>query len=241
MSVNINNKDGTLTKVGSVGIGKLVPSVSQYQSGTFTRAISDAEWAAGYAAGVDIPITTPFADAQNLVATLASNMQGLVCQLTTVSSESLMMDCYFNPSGGNALVQADGISVYWQAFKLMTDESRAIDEAAVEQNASDIAALKTTVAGKVDKNAGTPTIKDCNNIITCGMWGMNLNIDNQPTGSGGYGVLEVYGTNTDKASASDQWIFQRLSATNGHIYVRCSINPNSLTPTNWSAWKDITT
>ncbi len=163
---------------------KLVPSASHYQSGTFTREISDAEWTAGYATSIEIPITTPFADAQNLVATLESNMQGLVCQLVGVSSQYITMDCYFNPSGGNALVQTDGIFVSWRVCKLMTDESRALDEAAINQNAQDIADMQdemltssTTIlawasAATTTKSALIPTSNQPSDAVTG--WGEHI-------------------------------------------------------------------
>lgn len=55
-----------------------------------------------------------------------------------------------------------------------------------------------------------------------------------------YGVVLVLGNRTIPSS-SNQWIFQLaiLADNTNRICLRETINPNSLTPSTWTAWKEL--
>lgn len=80
-------------------------------------------------------------------------------------------------------------------------------------------------------------VPDINNAIEVGSYTINPDTLNIP--SIAYGVMFVFGFNPETSSTSTQWIYQLLLQTDGVVYIRQSVNPNSITPTNWSNWQKI--
>lgn len=81
---------------------------------------------------------------------------------------------------------------------------------------------------------------NCNNWIVPGMYNAGPSNTNTPE-PGGYGLVVVFGNNPDTASGSNQWIWQVFfgAGTSTSMYFRKCINPNSLTPTQWTNWVTI--
>jgi len=79
---------------------------------------------------------------------------------------------------------------------------------------------------------------DCNIVVNPGIYTISSNTINTPH-AGFYGILEVKGSNTDVASSSTQWIFQKILDTGGRVYTRRCINPNTVSPSSaqWTDWK----
>ena len=81
---------------------------------------------------------------------------------------------------------------------------------------------------------------NCNECIKVGYYFADRNTTNNPT-SETYGILHVFGYKTDIESKNTQWIFQEFTSASGKKYMRYSLNPNSLTPTNWTSWEKLCT
>ena len=79
---------------------------------------------------------------------------------------------------------------------------------------------------------------DCNECVKVGYYFADRNTTNNPT-SETYGILHVFGYKTDIESKNTQWIFQEFTSASGKKYMRYSLNPNSLTPTNWTSWQKV--
>ena len=105
-----------------------------------------------------------------------------------------------------------------------------------------ISSFKESVYNNVKYASGyTDTnVTDCNKCIKVGYYFVDRNTTNKPTNET-YGILHVFGHRTDIESKSSQWIFQEFTSEYGKKYIRYSINPNSLTPTNWSTWQRVCT
>ncbi len=86
-------------------------------------------------------------------------------------------------------------------------------------------------------NAQRGTI-DCDTTLKAGVYSCAPETYNRPTGVD-WGVLMVFGQQTELASSSTQWIYQFFYDTSGRMFKRMCINPNSLTPNTWSVWREI--
>ena len=97
--------------------------------------------------------------------------------------------------------------------------------------------LPVTSNGVANLLRATKYASDINNAVEIGSYTTNPSTLNIPTLTNG--VMFVFGFNPETSSTSTQWIYQLLIQTDGVAYIRQSINPNSITPTNWSSWQKI--
>lgn len=148
MSVNLVNKtDGSLQKVaGKIANGELIPSVSYYQMGQKTSDITS--WSTGETGTFSIDLSEDMPDTDYVVVpTLSVVGVSAIVHSKTVNSFKVTV------RNDRTETIALAITLYWQAFKLMTDENRALDETAIAQNTSDISDLQDD---KQDKTLETP-------------------------------------------------------------------------------------
>ena len=119
-----------------------------------------------------------------------------------------------------------------------TDITTTINSSSTD---SQVPSAKTVYSNVKYASGYTDTIViDCNECIKVGYYFADRNTTNNPT-SETYGILHVFGQKTDIKSKTTQWIFQEFTSEFGKKYMRYSINPNSLTPTNWSTWQRVCT
>lgn len=145
MSMKFRDKDGNETLIAGMGrSGELVPSVSYYQSGT--ASFSDLTTQATET--ITVTLDTAMPDSDYVVVLNVANGVGYV---VTSKSESALTVRLQNLR--TSTVSAGSFT--WQAFKLMTDESRALDEAQIEENTSAIAALQKVSTGLLTLSTGT--------------------------------------------------------------------------------------
>ena len=146
MSLKYRDVNGVETSIaGMNGLsGELVPSVSYYQKGNFTITSQ----ASGAVKNNAVTFSTPMPDADYVV--VATTSQGAECRLDVRGKTTTGFNIQTYNMSSNT---APTVTVQWQAFKLMTDESRVLDEAAIEQNAADIEDLQDD---KQDKTLETP-------------------------------------------------------------------------------------
>lgn len=152
MSVNaVNKSDGSLSKIaGKVANGELIPSVSYYQSGQKT---SDAtSWSTGETGTFSIPLSENMPDTDYVVVpTLSVTGVSASVHSKTVNSFKVTV------RNDREETIAQAITLYWQAFKLMTNEQHALDETAIAQNTSDISDLQDDVEKMITTFKGTMT------------------------------------------------------------------------------------
>ena len=119
-----------------------------------------------------------------------------------------------------------------------TDITTSIDTSSTD---SQVPSAKTVYSNVKYASGYTDIIViDCNECIKVGYYFADRNTTNNPT-SETYGILHVFGYKTDIESKNTQWIFQEFTSATGKKYMRYSLNPNSLTPTNWSTWQKVCT
>ena len=140
MSLLFRDNQGNETHIAGLnGVsGELIPSVSLVRTGTVSfENVSTAQWAT---ASVVFDTPMPDADYEIIVNALDGYvMDGMTSPLTisnkTINGFSIKIYVHVLTS----------FSISYTAFKLMTDESRALDEAAIQQNASDIATINDKI------------------------------------------------------------------------------------------------
>ena len=98
-------------------------------------------------------------------------------------------------------------------------------------------AIENILVSTTSRLAKRASVQDCNNMVTAGLWTVTPSFTNLPVAI--YGVLEVFGQQTDAPSSESQWIWQKFYGSDNSVYIRNCMNPNSITPTNWNAWKQI--
>lgn len=137
MGILYRNSQGVETPVaGLAPAGQLVPSVSLYQKGSITNTTSIAS--KDYVR-IEITLNTPMPDTDYVVDLQTMQGHGLAnafCDAYGKTNSGFAI-ILANPSDNN--VPANQIQVVWRAFKLMTDEDRALDEAKIEQNTKNFA------------------------------------------------------------------------------------------------------
>lgn len=137
MGILYRNSSGIETPVaGLAPAGQLVPSVSLYQKGSITNTTSIAS--KDYVR-IEITLNTPMPDTDYVVDLQTMQGHGLAnafCDAYGKTNSGFAI-ILANPSDNN--VPANQIQVVWRAFKLMTDEDRALDEAKIEQNTKNFA------------------------------------------------------------------------------------------------------
>lgn len=137
MGIFYRNSSGIETPVaGLAPAGQLVPSVSLYQKGSITNPTDIASKAY---ARIEITLNTPMPDTDYVVDLQTMQGSGLAnafCDAygKTTSGFAIILA---NPSDNN--VPANAIQVVWRAFKLMTNEDRALDEERIATNTKNFA------------------------------------------------------------------------------------------------------
>ena len=104
--------------------GELVPSVSYYQTGNKTS--DTTSWGIGETGTFTITLSTAMPDTDYIVVPTLD----VVGVSLSVHSKTVN-DFKVTVRNDSAETIAQPITLYWQAFKLMTDESRALDEQAI--------------------------------------------------------------------------------------------------------------
>lgn len=148
MSVNtVNKSDGSLQKVaGKIASGTLVPSVSYYQSGQKTS--DTTSWSTGETGTFSINLSEDMPDTDYIVVPTLS-VTGVSASVHSKTSNSFKVTV----RNDRTETIASAITLYWQVFRLMTNEQHALDETAIAQNTSDISDLQDD---KQDKTLETP-------------------------------------------------------------------------------------
>lgn len=148
MSLKYRNNSGVETPIAGLNgtSGELVPSVSYYQTGTVTLPASGET---SSSATVTLPTAMPDTDYVVVLDQGNTYLSSVVVRSKTTTG--------FEITGWQSSNISVTVTVKWQAFKLMTDESRALDEAQIEQNASDIAALQSKLSQSLTLTNKTTT------------------------------------------------------------------------------------
>ena len=120
--------------------GELVPSVSHYQSGNKTS--DTTSWSTGETGTFSINLSENMPDADYVVVPTL-NVAGVSAIVHAKTANSFRVTV----RNDRAETIAQAITLYWQAFKLMTDESRALDEQAI----ADIQAVIPSTATSANK------------------------------------------------------------------------------------------
>lgn len=163
MSVRYRDKDGNETLVAGMGrSGELVPSVSYYQTGVQTVPALGAN----ARKDITVTLTTPMPDTDYIVYCVDISGGGgsrfvFSCVTDTQKTTTSFRVSVFNAGEASTV----DYTFQWYAIKLMTDESRALDEAAIAANTTDITSLKefTGIGGnnkRIDDSVDLNDIKE---------------------------------------------------------------------------------
>lgn len=155
MSLLYRNSNGVETPVSGLNgsSGELVPSASYFQTGSISLAAQAADTETLYSVIFD----TPMPDADYVVYFSRSTSTRVILVVNVKTTTGFRFYARNITSAGES-----AYSVQWQAFKLMTDENRALDEAAIEQNATDI----DTIEAKIPSSASASNLLATANDIS---------------------------------------------------------------------------
>ena len=173
-----------------------------------------------------------------------TDADGRYATITTVDGKvdktSILSTISSNPSDDNLLSEK---AIKSELDTINTNLDDKIDKASITTTIgststdSELPTAKTVYSNVKYASGYTDTIViDCNECIKVGYYFADRNTTNNPT-SETYGILHVFGYKTDIESKNTQWIFQEFTSASGKKYMRYSLNPNSLTPTNWTSWE----
>lgn len=168
MSLKYRDSSGAETPVAGLNgtSGELVPSVSLYQKGS---KLSDTDnWIPGDSGIFSITFATPMPDADydvivgidtpeiNVSVAYDKTVNGFKAKVENVSS----------------VTYAGRIEIYWQAFKLMTDEVREADSAHIAQNTANFASAFSEVTSYAvgDYVTYNNILYRCTTAHTAGVW-----------------------------------------------------------------------
>lgn len=198
--------------------GELVPSVSYYQKGTLN--VSSLE--ASASTTIDVTLPTAMPDADYIVVYRWVNADiGNMCYTKRISASGFTIEVV---NVNDTAYQGTAI-LAWQAFKLMTDESRALDEQAIQQNTSDIADLSAYTYTRLTST------DNIDSIITPGNYG-GYNGDNiggtfPYTGNGQFAITVVKARDyVYQICHMDSITWQRYASVSG-------------TTLNWNDWNRV--
>ena len=214
MSLKYRNASGVETPVAGLNgtSGELVPSNSLLQSGTLdfgTMAQDENK-------SMTVTFQTPMPDANYEVTYETLTTGGVALVVFAKSATGFILNCINLNSG------AVSHRIRWQAFRLITDEAREADEAAIAQNTSDI-------ANKCLKYTQLTSADNINNLIAPGNYG-GYNGDGVGgtfpyTGNSQFSLLVTRAREYRYQllqSGADVW--QRYTGVSGDV------------PTGWSTW-----
>ena len=196
MSMKYRDANGVETPVAGLNgtSGELVPSVSYYQSGNKTS--DTTSWSTGETGTFSVNLSENMPNADYIVVpTLSVVGVSAIVHAKTVNSFRVTV----RNDRAETITQA--ITLYWQAFKLMTDENRALDEqaiadiqAVVPANATssnqlvpastvaDMKAVKNiTVTSNSNFKGGSIIAKRIGNAVTVTLAGVSWNYTGQDT------------------------------------------------------------
>lgn len=166
MSLKYRNASGVETPVAGLNgtSGELVPSVSLYQTGSFEV---EALPAGGYTNSGVISLQTPFPDTDYIITFdfAHSSLVAGAIQKTVGNFKATIGN--IDPAGGTG-----ASTCYWRAFKLMTDESRALDETHIAQNTANFAPAFSEVTSYAvgDYVTYNNILYRCTTAHTAGVW-----------------------------------------------------------------------
>lgn len=165
MSLQYRASDGTETTVaGLAPAGQLVPSVSLYQTGSFEVAALPA---GGYADSGVISLQTPFPDTDYIITFDFAHSSLVAGAIEKSASNFHVVIGNVDPAAGT-----NPSICYWKAFKLMTDESRVLDETHIEQNTANFAPSFSTLTSYAvgDYVTYNNILYRCTTAHTAGVW-----------------------------------------------------------------------
>lgn len=218
MSLKYRDASGVETPVAGLNgtSGELVPSTALLQSGT---DVSFGAVNSGQRVSVRVSFTTPMPNNDYVVQfeTQSSIYDSMVYNVHSKSTSGFQVVA----TNANANNETD-VTGKWTAFKLITDEAREADEAAIAQNTSDI-------ANKCLKYTQLTSADNINNLIAPGNYG-GYNGDGVGgtfpyTGNSQFSLLVTRAREYRYQllqSGADVW--QRYTGVSGDV------------PTGWSAW-----
>lgn len=234
MSLKFRNQNGVETPVAGLNgtSGELVPSVSMYQTGSFEV---DSLPAGGYTTSGVISLQTPFPDTDYIITFDFAHSSLIAGAIQKSASNFKVTIGNIDPNGGT------GASVcYWKAYKLMTNEDRALDEQAIADLQAVVPSTATSsnqlvpANGKVrGLNTGNWISDDFNNAVPSDNSSMQIfAVLNSATNSPGLGANYIVLT-----QVFSNGLIQQEAIQNGTNY-RYIRNCDSGT---WSAWSRIAT
>ena len=163
MSLKYRSSNGAETTVaGLAPAGQLVPSVSLYQSGTYTGSLP-----VGYSQNTVI-FSEAMPDTDYIVTLSTGGSYGSLLLQVLSKTKSGFVFSALNENAG----QLSSPEIKWQAFKLMTNEDRALDEARIEQNTTNFALAFSEVTSYAVGDYVTygGVLYKCTTAHTAGVW-----------------------------------------------------------------------
>lgn len=140
MGILFRNSQGIETPVaGLAPAGQLVPSVSLYQSGTVSGAsalVTTLE--PGTFTILTVPLPTSMPDS-NYVVQAGTDSAYVLAEESPSVRGTTSFRLYLTNQSLTETVDVSEVTITWQAFKLMTSEVTALDEAKIEQNTKNFA------------------------------------------------------------------------------------------------------
>lgn len=234
MSLKFRNQNGVETPVAGLNgtSGELVPSVSMYQTGSFEVAALPA---GGYTNSGVISLQTPFPDTDYIITFDFAHSSLIAGAIQKSASNFKVTIGNIDPNEGTG-----ASTCYWKAYKLMTDEDRALDEQAIADLQAVVPSTATSsnqlvpANGKVrGLNTGNWVSDDFNNAVPSDNSSMQIfTVLNSATNSPGLGANYIVLTQVFSSGLIQQEAIQ--NGTN-YRYIR---NCDSGT---WSAWSRIAT
>lgn len=261
MSVNtVNKTTGQLSRVaGKTANGELIPSVSMYQSGTVV--ITAKETAYG-TYGITFP--EPMPDDDYIVNLSISGLSGGNWHNKTfnVSYENKTQNgfviCVGKPN--DTAIEA-GVTVTWQAFKLMTDENRVLDEQQIAEHETEITAIQDVIPSSASADNQLATKNDIGAIDTSYQATKSLDFndfkgennkiihywlrygdtwDNCPTSS--FGSIDwILLTVENVAGRVQQTVLIQKTNNKSERWTRAFVYADPTSQTVWGGWVRITT
>jgi len=216
MSLKFRDSSGVETPVAGLNgtSGELVPSVSLYQSGTANISMPNTSELTDLFTKT-VTFDTPFDDTDYVLNVDQCEIsEAEINRVYNKTTTGFTVAVMYN----RKLTAVPSYNVTarlpWQAFKLMTDESRALDEAAIAQNTSDISDLQDD---KQDKNLKTPlTIGGTSQTTVDGaLKGLNDLVPSNASASNKLITTSTLSAWRGVNKTSQAWIFRRTETKSG--------------------------
>ena len=164
MSLKYRDSQGNEAPVAGLNgtSGELVPSVSYYQTGTSTESLQ-----VGYSQH-SVSFSEAMPDTDYIVTLSTGGSYGSLLLQVLSKTKSGFTFSALNENAG----QLSSPEIKWQAFKLMTDESRVLDETHIEQNTANFAPSFSTLTSYAvgDYVTYNNILYRCTTAHTAGVW-----------------------------------------------------------------------